>query len=93
MQKSNQNLGEFWKKIISRSWADPDFKKQLLANPKDVLKKEYGLDVPANIKFTEAPANTILVVIPNKPVSKDLEESELRNIAGGGNDSSGEINC
>lgn len=83
MKKSNQNLNEFLKKIISRAWADPHFKKQLLDNPKDILKKEYDLDIPANLKFTEAPANTILVVIPNKPSSKDLEESDLKNIAGG----------
>lgn len=47
---------KLWAKIVAKAWADEAYKKQLIANPKEVLTKE-GAEIPQgfNIHVVETP--------------------------------------
>ena len=71
--------------IIARAWSDPDFKAQLLNDPKSVLVG-YGIDLPEglNLKIVENTADTIHMVLPATPSQAgDLSDADLQNLAGG----------
>lgn len=70
-------------KLIKKAWADSEFKKQLLSNPKAAIEKEAGRALPENlvIKAVEETANTVYIRIPRNP--EELSDSELDNVAGG----------
>ena len=85
-------------KIISRSWEDEKFKRELLKNTKKVLKKEFGIKIPDNIeiKILEENANTLYFIIPENPdnLSEEnvLTDEELE-VATGGSENSGTLDC
>ncbi len=71
--------------VIARAWSDPDFKAQLLDDPKTVLAG-YGVDLPAglNLKIVENTADTMHMVLPAAPSQAgDLSDEDLQNLAGG----------
>ncbi len=71
--------------VIARAWSDPDFKAQLLNDPKAALAG-YGIDLPAglNLKIVENTADTIHIVLPATPSQVDsLWDDDLQNLAGG----------
>ena len=63
-------------KIIQKAWKDPEFKAQLLADPKNVLQATFGITVPEEIKLraVEESPTTYYLVIPPNPA--DLESSD-----------------
>lgn len=66
--------------VTLQCWEDPQFKKNLLANPLSELK-DLGFEIPneLNVKIVENTANTIYLVLPEKdPTSPDLDK--LRKI-------------
>ena len=61
---------EFEAKLIKRAWEDEDFKKALLKNPKETIKKDFGIQLPEiTINVLENTSETAYFVIPKKPVS------------------------
>ncbi len=71
--------------IIARAWSDPDFKAQLLNDPKATLVG-YGIDLPAglDLKIVENTADTMHIVLPAEPSQAgDLSDDDLQNLAGG----------
>lgn len=70
--------------IIAEAWADPEFKRRLLATPEDVLR-ERGLDVPPGVRVVmlENTVETRHVVLPHRPPEWDEGESVQPLIAGG----------
>jgi hypothetical protein len=57
-----------WAKVIAKAWVDEEFKKQLLADPKSVLK-ENGIDFPETIKvnMTESKKDELNLTLPPRP--------------------------
>lgn len=51
--------------IIAKAWSTPDYKRQLLANPKAVIAGEFDVDIPAgiNIKVLEDTPDTAYLVL------------------------------
>ncbi len=71
--------------VIARAWSDPDFKAQLLNDPKTVLAG-HGIDLPVglNLKIVENTADTIHIVLPATPSKAgELSDGDLQNLAGG----------
>ncbi len=70
--------------LIAKAWADEDFKKQLIANPKEV-GKEYGLGAPegVEVKVLENTDKVFHFVLPPKP-SDELSDDDLDDVSGGG---------
>ncbi|NWL89910.1 NHLP leader peptide family natural product precursor [Paenibacillus sp. 79R4] len=55
--------------VIQRAWQDPDFKAQLLKNPKAAIQEVLGVILPDHIKVTtvEENSNELFLVLPPKP--------------------------
>jgi hypothetical protein len=77
-----EEIQKAWGKVVARAWSDEAFKKQLLANPIEVLKAN-GVDLPPEVavKVVEDSAKVIHLILPNKPT--DLSDEELDQVAGG----------
>jgi hypothetical protein len=74
--------------IAAKSWKDPAFKRQLLANPRAVLEKECGVKLPDGVecKVLEETAKSTYIILPMQPddVTPDqLSDAELETVAGG----------
>ncbi|MHA7967458.1 NHLP leader peptide family RiPP precursor [Paenibacillus sp. CAU 1782] len=60
---------ELQNQIIEKAWADEEFKKKLIADPKAALKEAFDLDIPAdiNVEVLEETADTYYLVLPQSP--------------------------
>ena len=78
---------EFEKAIIEKCWKDEEFKNNLTSNPIETLNKEFNLNLnDVKVNIVETQSNEIVIGIPPKPSGdKELNESELENVAGGTN--------
>lgn len=63
---------ELQQKILEKAMKDGAFKKELMANPKVALKKEFNIEVPNDIeiKVLEETEKQVYVVIPASPEEK-----------------------
>jgi hypothetical protein len=70
-------------KIIAKTWRDPAFKAELIANPGATLRAE-GIDVPNGMALTvlENTDKQFHLVLPPAPNDK-LSDEELDALAGG----------
>ncbi|MEI6036146.1 MAG: NHLP leader peptide family RiPP precursor [Verrucomicrobiae bacterium] len=71
-----------YEKIISKCWANPAFKQQLMADPAGTLRAE-GIEFPECLKVSavENNAEQFTFVIPAQPA--ELTDDILEGIAGG----------
>jgi hypothetical protein len=72
--------------LIEKCWKDPEFKRQIIGDPKGMLERHIGQKLPAPIKIFihEEDANTLHFSIPEAPVNlTDLSDEELERVAGG----------
>lgn len=62
-----QTREEMVASLITKAWQDDNFKKELLSNPKAVIQRETGEEIPDDIQvnIVEETANQIYFVIPN----------------------------
>jgi hypothetical protein len=76
------DMSKAYGRLVTRSWADEDFKAALLADPAAALKAE-GFDLPAGItvKVVENSDTVMNIVLPPKP--EDISDDDLANVAGG----------
>lgn len=60
---------EIQNKIIEKAMTDEAFKKELIANPKEALKKEFNIELPEdiNVKVLEETEKQYYLVIPACP--------------------------
>src|SRR5262245_52330596 len=63
-------------RVVARSWADDEFRKQLLADPVGVLKAN-GVDIPPGVRVEvhEDSGDVSHLIIPVKP--SDLQISDF----------------
>lgn len=71
-----------YKSIVTKCWADPDFKRRLIADPVATLRTE-GIPVPEGTKVNvlEDRAGEFTFVIPAEP--SELSEDALGGVSGG----------
>jgi ribosomally synthesized peptide (two-chain TOMM family) len=84
-----------WLKAVARTWRDPEFEKELIADPREALKKEFGFELPACWELEVAPApapkgkkgasthaaHKLRMHLPPKPKADD-EAVALAEVAG-----------
>jgi hypothetical protein len=70
-------------KIIAKSWRDPAFKAQLIADPVAACKAE-GMDVPDGMTMTVVEDNDthVHLVLPPAPTD-EISDEALESVAGG----------
>jgi len=56
-------------KLITRAWEDENFKLELLADPRGVIEKELGVQLPPGLKIFihEQLPDTLHLILPEKP--------------------------
>ncbi|HEX8894864.1 MAG TPA: NHLP leader peptide family RiPP precursor [Terriglobales bacterium] len=72
--------------LIEKCWKDPEFKKQVVSDPKGMLERHTGQKLPAQFKIFihEEDANTLHFSIPPAPTNmNELSDEELQRVAGG----------
>lgn len=71
--------------LAGKAWQDPAFMEELRTNPKAVIAKEYGLQIPDSVelKVIEETPNTIYLRIPPNPSDLELSDEQLEMVAGG----------
>ena len=81
---------EILQKVISESWSNPSFKKELMASPQEAIKKLTGetftLPDGKTLKvFDQSESDVIYLNIPEQPNLDDLEltDAQLETVAGG----------
>lgn len=72
--------------IYAKAWKDPKFLAELKRDPKGVLKKEFGVDLPGGVSIEvreETPQKLYLVLPPVPEVAGQLSDEQLEAVAGG----------
>jgi hypothetical protein len=72
--------------LIEKCWKDAEFKKAVLSDPKAMLERHIGKQLPVsmNIYIHEEDANTLHFSIPPAPSNlSELSDDDLEKVAGG----------
>ena len=72
--------------LIEKCWKDPEFKRQVVSDPKGMLERHTGTKLPSQVKIFihEEDANTLHLAIPPAPANlADLSDEDLEKVAGG----------
>jgi nitrile hydratase alpha subunit len=72
--------------LIEKCWKDPEFKKEVVKDPKGMLERHIGQKLPANLKvfIHEEDANSLHFSLPPAPSNMtELGDDELEKVAGG----------
>ena len=69
-------------KLLAKTEEDPEFRHQMVADPKSALKEAFDIDIPAdfNLVIHEDDARTAHLVIP---ASAELTDTRLQNAIDG----------
>ncbi len=72
--------------VVAKAWLDEAYRKELVADPKAVLSKEFGIELPdsLSIEVVEENEGKLYIVIPAKPKEDQLTDEQLKAVAGGG---------
>ena len=82
-------------KLIAKTLEDDKFRKSLLDEPKAALEKIGGKPLPEglNVRVMEEEANTLTIVLPQKPAAagqeEELSDEALEKVSGGAVGSAG----
>jgi hypothetical protein len=87
LEQMHPDFQNQWETIIEKSREDENFKKELLANPFQVLEKmagkpidTYGMKI---VVTDQSDASTLYVNIPTDIDAMELTEAQLEMVAGG----------
>lgn len=72
--------------LIEKCWKDPEFKKQVVCDPKGMLERHLGHKLPSDVKIFvhEEDPKTLHFSIPAPPGNlAELSDEELEQVAGG----------
>jgi len=72
--------------LIEKCWKNPDFREQVVSDPKGMLERQTGKALPEDLKIYvhEEDANTVHFSIPPAPSNiTELSDEDLERVAGG----------
>ena len=72
--------------LLEHARNDAAFRELLLKDPRQAFKEEFGVVFPPSVRVQaiEEPANTLIVVVPAKPVmAGSLSDDQLEAVSGG----------
>jgi len=83
---SVDSRADLQKRLIIKTWRDPEFKKNILEDPKGMLEAQLGGKLPADVKIYvhEESPDTLHFSIPIAPSNvSELSDGDLQKVAGG----------
>lgn len=86
METQTNSHRELETALIEKCWKEPEFKKEVLRDPKGMLEQHIGQKLPADLKIFihEEDANTLHFSLPPAPSNlTELSDDELEKVAGG----------
>ena len=87
MMQGNQSSTEMQAQLIERATRDPEFRRELIEDPRAVIQREFGIDVPdrVDIRVVEESPTTSYLVLPSPApeAGQELSDEELEAVAGG----------
>ena len=87
MGRQGQRRDELQSQLVERATRDQSFREELVRDPKGVIQRELGLQIPPNleIRVLEETPTTSYLVLPPAPVAagQDLSDGDLEAVAGG----------
>ena len=87
---SSGGRAEMERRLIQRSLQDEDFRQQLLADPRAIVERELGTQLPEGVRVVavEESADTIYLVLPSaSPLGGEggeLSDRQLESVSGAG---------
>jgi hypothetical protein len=71
--------------VIMRASTDADFRRRLLAEPREAIEATFGIRLPASLRlrFTEKDPDVDVHVILPAPAPACLSDEQLSEVAGG----------
>lgn len=72
--------------LVEKCWKDPEFKKEMVSDPKGMFERHTGRKLPEQVKIFihEEDANTLHLSIPPAPSNlRQLSDEDLERVAGG----------
>jgi len=72
------------REVVKIAAEDPEFRAQLIANPKEALKAKTGFDFPqgSKVEVVQEGPNQTVIVLPAAQ-GEELGDEELEKVAGG----------
>jgi len=73
-------------RLITKAWKEPDFRKELVNDPKGTFEKYTARKLPDELKIFihEEDGNTLHLTVPPVPSNvSELSDEELQRVAGG----------
>ena len=72
--------------VIERAGSDPEFRAQLVADPRAALASHLGVNLPdaLSIRVQEERPGEVILVLPADHLTDELSLQELESVAGGG---------
>jgi hypothetical protein len=93
----SQSRDQVEQRIAEKAASDPDFRQQLINDPRATLGAELGVSLPENVNVTvleESTSNVYIVLPPaGTAAGTELSDEELGAVAGGSGNSWNDTTC
>ena len=71
--------------LVAKAWKDEAYKQALVDSPRETVQKEFGVEVPEDIKlsFLAEDASNVYLQLPPDVENVELSDEQLESVAGG----------
>ena len=83
---ANWTRGQLNDKIVEQAQNNPSYRERLMKDPRALMAKQIGTDIPANVKVEvlQETADKYFIVLPYMPKEgAELDDAALEKVAGG----------